>query len=139
VKAGAGRMKFNTKKLVASSSLMLVGMFIGGAGIYIGETDDAPGAAVIGIFLMLVLFFLGLKLMRRNSRSSRADRSTDHLTIVMFLALVLSACGGCLELCEFLILTALPVLHKISQNFLAVLPVFGLPSKFGVSHFGQAR
>ncbi|MDD3653595.1 MAG: zf-HC2 domain-containing protein [Desulfotomaculaceae bacterium] len=41
--------------------LFAVGVFIGIAGIYIGETDDAPGAALIGILLMLGLVVLGVR------------------------------------------------------------------------------
>jgi hypothetical protein len=41
--------------------LFAVGVFIGIAGIYIGEIDDAPGAALIGVLLMLVLVVLGVR------------------------------------------------------------------------------
>ena len=38
-----------------------IGIVIGIFGIYIGETDDAPGAAIIGILLMLGLVVLGVR------------------------------------------------------------------------------
>ncbi|MEA4926341.1 MAG: zf-HC2 domain-containing protein [Syntrophomonadaceae bacterium] len=41
--------------------LFVIGILIGIAGIYIGETDDAPGAALIGILLMIGLVVLGVK------------------------------------------------------------------------------
>ena len=41
--------------------LFVIGILIGIAGIYIGETDDAPGAALIGILLMIGLAALGVK------------------------------------------------------------------------------
>jgi len=36
-------------------------------GIYIGETDDAPGAALIGILLMIGAVVLGLRTARRKA------------------------------------------------------------------------
>ena len=41
--------------------LFIIGILIGIAGIYIGETDDAPGAALIGILLMIGLVVLGVR------------------------------------------------------------------------------
>lgn len=41
--------------------LFVIGVLIGIAGIYIGETDDAPGAALIGILLMIGLVVLGVR------------------------------------------------------------------------------
>lgn len=37
--------------------IIIIGIVILVAGFYIGETDDAPGAAALGILLMLVLVF----------------------------------------------------------------------------------
>jgi len=39
----------------------VIGVLIGIAGIYIGETDDAPGAALIGILLMIGLVVFGVR------------------------------------------------------------------------------
>ena len=41
--------------------LFVIGVLIGIAGIYIGETDDAPGAALIGILLMIGVVVLGVR------------------------------------------------------------------------------
>ena len=46
--------------------LFFSGLFTGVAGIYIGEMDDAPGAALIGILLMMVLFTLGARTVWRR-------------------------------------------------------------------------
>jgi len=47
--------------------LVIVGVAIGAAGIYIGETDDAPGAALLGIVLMIGAIVLGVRTaIRRN-------------------------------------------------------------------------
>lgn len=40
--------------------VIAVSAAIGALGIYIGETDDAPGAALLGVLLMIgILFFFG--------------------------------------------------------------------------------
>lgn len=41
-------------------------LFHGAAGIYIGDTDDAPGAALIGILLMIGAVVLGVRTARRK-------------------------------------------------------------------------
>jgi tetrahydromethanopterin S-methyltransferase subunit C len=46
---------------------MATGVVIALAGIYVGETDDAPGAALIGFLLMSAAVFLGVKIMRRKT------------------------------------------------------------------------
>ena len=46
--------------------LMALGAALAAAGIYIGDTDDAPGAALIGIVLMIALVLLGVRIVRRK-------------------------------------------------------------------------
>ncbi len=46
--------------------LFVIGVLIGIAGIYIGETDDAPGAALIGILGMTGLVVLGVRVAWRR-------------------------------------------------------------------------
>jgi putative zinc ribbon protein len=41
-------MKSPVTKLAIALGFFAIGVAIGGAGIYIGDTDDAPGAALIG-------------------------------------------------------------------------------------------
>jgi hypothetical protein len=48
-------------------SLAALGIAFAAAGIYVGETDDAPGAALIGILLMVSLVVLGLRTARRRA------------------------------------------------------------------------
>ncbi len=43
----------------------LLGLGIGAGGIAVGQADDAPGAGVIGLVLMLGLVILGVRLARR--------------------------------------------------------------------------
>ena len=47
--------------------LVAIGVAIGAAGIYIGDTDDAPGAALIGILLMIGAVALGVRTARRKT------------------------------------------------------------------------
>lgn len=46
----------------------IVGVLIGIVGIYIGEIDDAPGAALMGIILMIGLAVIGLRFVWRRHR-----------------------------------------------------------------------
>lgn len=46
--------------------LVAIGVALAAAGIYIGDTDDAPGAALIGILLMIGLVVLGVRMVRRK-------------------------------------------------------------------------
>lgn len=47
--------------LVMPLSFVAVGVAVGAAGIRVGDTDDAPGAALMGILLMLVTVTLGVR------------------------------------------------------------------------------
>jgi peptidoglycan/LPS O-acetylase OafA/YrhL len=60
-----------TKNQLAGLGLAALGLAIAAAGIYIGETDDAPGAALIGILLMVVAIILALRTARRKAWRSR--------------------------------------------------------------------
>jgi hypothetical protein len=46
--------------------LVAIGVAIGVAGIYIGDTDDAPGAALLGILLMIGMVALAVRTARRG-------------------------------------------------------------------------
>ena len=48
-------------------SFVTVGLALAAAGIYIGDTDDAPGAALLGILLMIGAVALGIRTMRRKA------------------------------------------------------------------------
>jgi hypothetical protein len=60
-------MKSSAANLVMGFGLVLVGVALGAAGIYIGETDDAPGAALIGIVLMIGVVVLGVRILLRKN------------------------------------------------------------------------
>lgn len=52
------------RKNFIAFGIITLGGGICAAGIYIGETDDAPGAALIGIVLMIGAAILGVKIAR---------------------------------------------------------------------------
>ena len=60
-------MKSSTSNLVMALGLVALGVALAAAGIYIGETDDAPGAALLGILLMIGLVALGVRIARRKA------------------------------------------------------------------------
>ena len=60
-------MKSPAANLILALCLVFVGIAIGAAGIYVGETDDAPGAALIGIVLMIGAVALGVRTALRKA------------------------------------------------------------------------
>jgi hypothetical protein len=60
-------MKSSAKNILMAFGLVAIGIAIGAAGIYIGDTDDAPGAALIGILLMIGAIALGVRTARRKT------------------------------------------------------------------------
>lgn len=60
-------MKPSTAKNIKALGLIALGVGIGIGGIYIGETDDAPGAALLGILLMIAMVVFGVKTLRRKT------------------------------------------------------------------------
>jgi len=65
-------MKSSVGSVIMAIGLVAIGVVFGAAGIYVGETDDAPGAALIGILLMIGAVALGVRIVRRKvSATSR--------------------------------------------------------------------
>ena len=60
-------MKSSVTNLVTALALVAIGLALGAAGIYIGDSDDAPGAALMGIILMIGMVVLALRVMRRKT------------------------------------------------------------------------
>jgi hypothetical protein len=60
-------MKSSASNLVIALGLIAIGLAIGAAGIYVGDTDDAPGAALMGILLMIGAVALGVRMARRTT------------------------------------------------------------------------
>lgn len=53
--------------LIMALGIVAAGVAIAVAGIYLGETDDAPGAALIGILLMIGALVLAVRTIRRKT------------------------------------------------------------------------
>lgn len=60
-------MKPSTKNLVLALGLACIGVALAAGGIYVGETDDAPGAALLGLLLAIGLIVLAVKTARRKT------------------------------------------------------------------------
>ncbi len=59
-------MKSSATNWMMALGLVVIGVAVCMAGIYIGDTDDAPGAALIGIVLMVGTVILGVRMVRRK-------------------------------------------------------------------------
>lgn len=55
------------RKKITALGLVALGGGICATGISVGETDDAPGAAIIGILLMAGAVALAVKIARRET------------------------------------------------------------------------
>jgi hypothetical protein len=53
--------------LVKALGFVAVGVAIAAVGIYVGDTDDAPGASLMGILLMIGAVVLGVRTARRKT------------------------------------------------------------------------
>jgi tetrahydromethanopterin S-methyltransferase subunit C len=56
--------------LLKASAIIALGLALGAGGIYVGDTDDAPGAALLGLLLMIGLVTFGVKIARRKAPSA---------------------------------------------------------------------
>ncbi|HUR60546.1 MAG TPA: hypothetical protein VM029_22690 [Opitutaceae bacterium] len=59
-------LKPAASNLVIGLGLIALGGAIAAAGIYVGETDDAPGAALIGLVVMIGSAAMGVRIARRK-------------------------------------------------------------------------
>jgi hypothetical protein len=60
-------MKLSVKNIAIAIGVVAIGVAIAAAGIYLGETDDAPGASLVGILLMIGAVVLGLRIALRKT------------------------------------------------------------------------
>ena len=60
-------MKPSTPNIVKALVLVAVGVAIAAAGIFVGDADDAPGAALGGILLMIGAVALAVRTARRKA------------------------------------------------------------------------
>ena len=60
-------MKSSVTNLLIALGIVAIGVAIAAVGIYIGDSDDAPGAALLGILLMFGAIALGVRTARRTT------------------------------------------------------------------------
>ncbi len=60
-------MRYQLRPIQRAFVLGAMGLALAAAGIYVGETDDAPGAALLGLLLMRVLTSRAVKNARRKT------------------------------------------------------------------------
>jgi hypothetical protein len=60
-------VKTPAKNLILAFAYITMGLALAAGGIYVGETDDAPGAALLGFLLMIGLVVLGVKTARKKA------------------------------------------------------------------------
>jgi hypothetical protein len=80
---------------VKAAALIALAVAIGAMGIYVADADDAPGAAVIGLLLMIGAVVLGVKAARNRlpawAARTRAGRRRPHGGV----GGISDACGRC--------------------------------------------
>lgn len=54
------------KRWILPIILIIIGMLLLSAGLYVGQTDDSPGAGGLGIISMLCLSYLAWKMFHRG-------------------------------------------------------------------------
>ncbi|MDQ8756218.1 hypothetical protein RCO27_08230 [Sphingosinicella sp. LHD-64] len=60
-------MTLSARNAAIALGLVAIGIAIAATGIYIGETDDAPGASLLGILLLIVAWALAVRTVRRKT------------------------------------------------------------------------
>jgi hypothetical protein len=60
-------MKSTVANPILAIGIVAIGVALAAAGNYIGDTDDAPGAALLGILLLIGALALGVKTARRRT------------------------------------------------------------------------
>lgn len=73
VRSGTSKLvpvKFIAAPWVRPLAFLILGLAAAAIGIRIGETDEAPGAALLGLLLMLALVFLAIRSVRRQRKEA---------------------------------------------------------------------
>ena len=61
-------MRSTSATIAMAIGLVVIGIAIAAGAIYVGDTDDAPGASLVGILLMLGAFALAARMVWRRQR-----------------------------------------------------------------------
>lgn len=59
-------MKPSITNMLMAFVLVVMGIGFAAGGLYVGQTDDAPGAAFIGFVLMIGSLVLAVRIVRRK-------------------------------------------------------------------------
>ncbi len=62
-------MKTTSARMVKAIFLCAFGLIVAALGIYIGQTDDSPGVAILGIVIMLTMIALAVRSILRSRAS----------------------------------------------------------------------
>ena len=60
-------MNRSAKNGLMAFGLIAIGVVVAAGGIYVGDTDDAPGGALLGILLLIGAVVLAVRVMRRGT------------------------------------------------------------------------
>jgi hypothetical protein len=60
-------MRTSVANVVMAGGLVAAGVALAAIGIYIGDTDDAPGAALMGIVLLIGAVVLAVRTVRHKA------------------------------------------------------------------------
>ena len=60
-------MQPSVKNWLMALGLVALGLGIAAGAIYVGDTDDAPGASLVGILLLLGAVTLAVRIVRRKT------------------------------------------------------------------------
>lgn len=60
-------MRYSVRNLSMALGLVAIGAAIAAGGIYLGDTDDAPGASLMGPLLMVGAMVLAVRVARRKT------------------------------------------------------------------------
>ncbi len=60
-------MKYSAKNLTMALGVVVLGIAIAVGGVFLGEYDDAPGASLAAILLMIGAFVLAFRIARRKT------------------------------------------------------------------------
>src|SRR3546814_20867626 len=59
---------------VMALGVVIIGVAAAATGIYVGDADDAPGAALVGILILIGAVVLSVRIARRRSEERRVGK-----------------------------------------------------------------
>ena len=68
--------KLSIESILFAILFILFGIGLAAAGIYVGETDDAPGAALLGLLLMTGCVIFALRTLQKGRKAVKEDQKS---------------------------------------------------------------